>query len=146
MTRALTIKQEKFCNLYIELGNTSEAYRQRYDCSRMKDETINERSSRLVKEYKISARIKELQAKHAARHNITVDSLIDELEEARELGRKTEKAAAMVSATMGKAKLLGLVVDKGEITGKNGAPLSVEMPKPTKELVKKHIQELEDEF
>jgi len=32
----LTIKQEKFCNLYIELGNASEAYRQSYNCEKMK--------------------------------------------------------------------------------------------------------------
>ena len=33
--RGLTPKQEKFCQLYIELGNASEAYRQSYDCSKM---------------------------------------------------------------------------------------------------------------
>lgn len=32
--RGLTPKQEKFCQLYIELGNASEAYRQSYDCSK----------------------------------------------------------------------------------------------------------------
>ncbi|EPZ98572.1 terminase small subunit, partial [Glaesserella parasuis] len=39
--RGLTPKQEKFCQLYIELGNASEAYRQAYDCSKMSNETIN---------------------------------------------------------------------------------------------------------
>lgn len=42
------------------------------------------------------------------RHRITVDDLLKELDEAREMGRTTGKAAPMVAATMGKAKLLGL--------------------------------------
>lgn len=39
---------------------------------------------------------------------MTVDDLIKELEEARQAGLEFESASAMVSATMGKAKLLGL--------------------------------------
>ena len=39
---------------------------------------------------------------------MTVDDLIEELEEARQAGFEFESASAMVSATMGKAKLLGL--------------------------------------
>lgn len=42
------------------------------------------------------------------RHKITVDDLLAELDEARAIGKKTGKAAPMVAATMGKAKLLGL--------------------------------------
>ena len=100
-------KQEKFCQLYIELGNASEAYRQAYSCGKMKDETINNKAYILSKKGEIRARISELQAEHKERHNLTVDDLIDELEEARQLGKESENASAMVSATMGKAKLLG---------------------------------------
>lgn len=42
------------------------------------------------------------------RHKITVDDLLKELEEARMMAIKTEKAGPMAQATMGKAKLLGL--------------------------------------
>lgn len=42
------------------------------------------------------------------RHRITVDDLLAELEEARAMAIKTEKAGPMAQATMGKAKLLGL--------------------------------------
>lgn len=37
----LSVKQENFCNYYIECGNASEAYRRAYSCSNMKDESIN---------------------------------------------------------------------------------------------------------
>ena len=37
----MTPKQEKFCQLYVELGNASEAYRQAYDASKMHAPTVN---------------------------------------------------------------------------------------------------------
>ena len=110
----LTPKQEKFCQVYIETGNASEAYRQSYNTAKMKPETVNRTAKQLLDNRKIAARLDELREEHAKRHEITVDTLVAELEEARKLAFETDKAAAAVSATMGKAKLLGLVVDKQE--------------------------------
>ena len=76
----LTIKQEKFCNLYIELGNASEAYRQSYNCEKMKPESVNNKAYEMLKKVEIGVRLDELRAKHAERHNINVDDLIKELE------------------------------------------------------------------
>lgn len=127
----LTPKQEKFCQKYIETGNASEAYRQSYDCENMKDETINSRAKELLKNGPITVRINELQNKHAKRHAITVDTLLAELEEVRQLALvpKGDNGAVQlnvaVNAIMGKAKLLGLdkkVVDNissdGSMTAK----------------------------
>ena len=118
-------KQEKFCQLYIELGNASEAYRQAYSCGKMKDETINNKAYILSKKGEIRARISELQAEHKERHNITVDDLIAELEEARQIAKDPVKPqpAAMVSATMGKAKILGFDKQVVELSGKDGKPI-----------------------
>lgn len=52
--RGLTPKQEKFCQLYIELGNASEAYRQSYDCQDMKSESINRLAKKELDKIKIS--------------------------------------------------------------------------------------------
>jgi len=122
---ALTIKQEKFCNLYIELGNASEAYRQSYNCQKMKDETVNRTANALLNDRKITARIDELRSDLAKRHDITKDTLITELEEARQIAKDTAKAASMVSATMGKARILGLDKQVIEHTGTNGTPLQL---------------------
>ena len=46
----------------------------------------------------------------------------------------------MVSATMGKAKLHGLLIDKNELTGKNGQPIEVAVT--TKDQIKKEIDVL----
>lgn len=118
-------KQEKFCQLYIELGNASEAYRQAYDTSRMKSETVGRKAQELLKHGIITAYIKELRVVHRERHNITVDDLIAELEEARQIAKDPVKPqpAAMVSATMGKAKILGFDKQVVELSGKDGKPI-----------------------
>lgn len=124
----LTEKQAAFARAYIETGNASEAYRLSYDAARMKDETVHVKASELLKNGKVTVRIADLQAEAAERHDITVDSLVVELEEARKLAIDTEAPGAAVSATMGKAKLLGLIVEKSEIAGKDGQPL---LPEPS---------------
>ncbi len=113
----LTPKQEKFCQKYIELGNASEAYRQSYNASNMKTETINVKASELLAHGKVSVRIKELQNRLVKKHEVTVESIAQELEEARTMAltTPTPQTSAAVAASMGKAKLYGLITDKAEI-------------------------------
>lgn len=75
----LSVKQENFCNYYLETGNASEAYRRSYSCDNMKDETVNERSCRLLKEYKISTRVRQLQEKLQEKSDITKEEAVTEL-------------------------------------------------------------------
>lgn len=106
----LTPKQENFCQLYIELGNASEAYRQSYDADSMNENTVNREASALLDNHKVATRLEQIRMEHKKRHNITVDTLLLELEEARRAALDGERvqSAAAVAATMGKAKLLGL--------------------------------------
>ena len=94
----LTPKQEKFCQVYIETGNASEAYRQAYNASRTKPEVVAVKASQMLANGKIAVRIDALRALHQKRHEITVDDLVAELEEARKLAFETDKAAAAVQA------------------------------------------------
>lgn len=105
----LTEKQEKFCQEFMKNGgNASGAYRAAYDCSRTKPASVNSLAKRLLDEVKITSRIRQLRSKVAQKHDITIDKLVAELEEARKLGlRSPRSAGACVNATMGKAKLLG---------------------------------------
>ena len=112
----LTVKQEGFCTSYIETGNASEAYRLNYSTQNMNDTSINRAAKELLDNPKITPRLKELKEAHSKRHNITVDSLTTELNEAMAIAREDIKPAAMVTAIMGKAKLHGLLTDKVEIT------------------------------
>ena len=43
------------------------------------------------------------------------DTLLSELEEARQLALRLRQASAAVAATMGKAKILGLIIDRREV-------------------------------
>ena len=108
MPRTLTPKQEKFCQQFISTKNASEAYRQSYDCSRMKNTTINRAAHDLVENSKVSARIGGLQEKGRKRHDITVASLTEQLQDAYGLAMQTGHAAAAVGATWALAKLHAL--------------------------------------
>lgn len=106
----LTPKQDNFCRLYIELGNASEAYRQAYDAEDMNQNTVNKNASVLLENPKVATRLEQIRSEHMRRHNLTVGDLLKELEEARQaaLGAENPQSSAAVSATMGKAKILGL--------------------------------------
>ena len=108
MAVSLTPKQENFCLAYLETGNASEAYRRAYDAENMKPDSINVNACKLLADAKIALRLEELREPIMQRHAITVDDLLAELEQARQLAISTEAPAPAVSATMGKAKLLGL--------------------------------------
>lgn len=125
----LTPKQEAFCQAYIETGNASEAYRTAYAADKMKPETINRNAKALLDNSKIATRVAELQGEIKQRHNVTVDSLIAELEEARKaaLSAETPQSSAAVAATMGKAKLVGLDKQIVDHTSSDGSMT----PKPT---------------
>lgn len=84
-------------------------------------------ASRLAEDVNICKRLAELQERAAVRVEMTVADILEELEQARQIAIKaqTPQASAMVTATMGKAKLLGMITDKGEISGPNGAPIPI---------------------
>lgn len=123
--KKLTDKQEKFCQLCVELNNASEAYRKSYNADKMKSNTIARRASELAKEPHIDIRIKELRGEHRERHNWTIDDAIKELEEARQVAKQEATAAPMVSATMGKAKILGFLIDKSEVKSEGSISIDI---------------------
>lgn len=104
----LTVKQEKFCKSYIETGNASEAYRQSYDCQKMKGPTINRNAVALLDNTKIATRIGELQLKLQKKFEVTVESLSKELDEDRQLARSLGQPGAAISALNVKARIHGL--------------------------------------
>jgi phage terminase small subunit len=115
----LTQKQEAFCLAYVETGNASEAYRRSYDVGEdTKPETIWPNASRLLADSKVSARVLELRSLARDMAMVTVGSLTEELEAARQHAMKDEKgASAAVSAIMGKAKLHRLLEEERQQTG-----------------------------
>lgn len=125
----LTVKQENFCNFYVETGNASEAYRRAYSCARMKAETINRMAFDLLNNRKITARVAELQEELKAKSDITKEEIIklctdivrganvtDGLEERG--GRRTARTITKTWAIERLCKMLGFdSPEKKEITG-----------------------------
>lgn len=115
---SLTAKQEAFALYFVETGNASEAYRKAYQVGEStKPETVHKRASELLANGEVTGRVTKLQGKAAQKASVTVDSLAQELEEARAIALAEKQSSAAVSATMGKAKLFGLGVERRHLSG-----------------------------
>mgnify|MGYP003630517729 CR=1 FL=1 len=104
-------KHEQFCQVWLETGNKSEAYRKSHPNSlKWKDETVHNKASALSKKGEVLARYEQLQENTVKAHGITIESLLKELDEARgvALTADTPQSSAAITATMSKAKLVGL--------------------------------------
>lgn len=115
------VKHELFVQKWHELDNKSEAYRQSHPASlRWKEATVNSKASVLSKQDKILARYNELQEQTGKRHGITVDSLLKELNEIKEVAMSLDvpQCSAAVSSVMSKAKLTGHDIIKIEVSSK----------------------------
>jgi hypothetical protein len=76
-------------------------------------------AARLATNGHFVARIAELQAKAAIRAAVTIYTIADQLDEDRALAFKLGQASAAVAASVAKAKLLGLNVDRSVVTMHN---------------------------
>ena len=124
----LTEKQEAFARFVAEGNTYSDAYRKSYSAEKMKFTSVNVNASKLMSDTKISLRVIELQEAASERTKVTIESVTAELEEARMLAISTDKAAAMVSASMGKAKVNGLLVDKVDADINGNVQVSISGP------------------
>jgi len=79
MIKKLTIKQEKFCQAYIRLGDKSAAYREAYNTSKMLPASINRKAFELFENVNIRSRVEQLQRELVERNKITVDELVQSM-------------------------------------------------------------------
>jgi hypothetical protein len=113
-------KHEQFCQVWLETGNKSEAYRKSHPNSlKWKDDTVHNKASALSRQAQVLARYEQLQDDAVKAHGITIESLLVELETARQaaLTSDTPQSSAAITATMSKAKLVGLDKFQVEVSG-----------------------------
>src|SRR3954454_6621052 len=119
----LTERQERFCLGYVEHGNATKAYRQAYRAERMKDKTINEAASRLLKNGKVAARVAAIRATAeqvvVERLAYTREAAMAELDRVMELAYAMCSPAPVVTAVRLKCELNRLIVRQEEV-GKPG--------------------------
>ena len=121
----LTQKQEAFCQAYIEFGNASKAYRQVYSVSKMRPETVNRKAKALMDNGKITARLAELRAPVVEAVQLTLENHLKTLAELRDEAREAGQMSAAISAEGLRGKAAGFYIQKQEITGKDGNPLTI---------------------
>ena len=112
----LTSKQQRFVQEYLQDQNgTQAAIRTGYS-----EKTAKQQGSRLLTDPRIKAAVRAGQQRVATKAAVTVETLMAELEQARKLALKEKQASAAVTATMGKGKLAGLLVEKRQHSGAVG--------------------------
>jgi len=115
-TGQLTPKQQRFVLEYLKDQNgTQAAIRTGYS-----EKTAKQQGSRLLTYPNVQAALRAGQKKVAKQAAVTVESLMAELEQARKLALREKQASAAVTATMGKGKLAGLLVEKHRHSGAIG--------------------------
>jgi phage terminase small subunit len=76
----LTPKRERFCWLYVEKSNASEAYRLSHNVAAdTKPETVHRNAHALLKDTKVTARIEQIRADLRQSRAITLDHLVEAL-------------------------------------------------------------------
>jgi hypothetical protein len=80
-------------------------------------------AARLTTNEHIRVRVAAIQERASKSVEITTQALAEELEQARQLALTNGQASAAVQATMGKAKLFGLIIEKKQHSGPNGGPI-----------------------
>lgn len=123
----LTPAQEKFAREVVRIGSYSHAYRLAYNVKpTTKPESVHRRASGLASEVKIASRIEELKAKAAEKASVSRASMLKEMEQNREFAILLDNPSAAASSSRDRAKVAGLMVDRTEHTGKDGAAIQVE--------------------
>jgi len=87
----LTDKQEKFAQLYVELGNGSEAYRQSHDTENMKAETIHNETYVLKNKKIVADRILSIRKELASQFLKTKEELMKDLIDILDMTKFSEK-------------------------------------------------------
>ena len=117
----LTPKQAAFASAYLETGSATEAYRRAYDTSRTTSGAIEVEGKRLLKHPLITLRLRAAQERVAAKAEVTAAKILDELREAWALARDRGQPSAMVAASMGRAKVAGLIAEKKDVEQPSGS-------------------------
>jgi hypothetical protein len=116
----LTPKMLKFCQEYVACGVLTEAYKRSYAAQNMTNKACHEKASTLMKDVKVRAHFERLNAetskKVAEKLEITVETTVNDLTAAAEFARECNNPSAMVSAIMGRGKVLGHVIDRKDVT------------------------------
>lgn len=131
-------KHELFCRGWLKHQNATKAYREAGYKAR--GHSAEQCAHRLLRHAEVKHRINEVRRHMSYRTKVTVESLLQDAAQDRELARRLDQPGAALQATQFMAKLVGLMVDRKE-TGSPGDFASLET---TAAIVEKVRAELGD--
>ena len=110
LAMTMTPKRETFC-WHVATGLCpTDAYRESaFASDNMKDATIHNSAYKLMQTDEVRARIAEIRKEIQAESGITTKTVTDMLLSDRQIAHESKQAGAAVSATMGVAKVNGLL-------------------------------------
>lgn len=112
----LTIKQEKFCERYLEHRNATRAYKEAgYSVKGWKDNAIGVAAHRVLKNTKVQLRINEVRQVAANRVEYTQEEALKRALEDQEMARELGQIGAAVSANRLASELSGYIKKNGDI-------------------------------
>ncbi len=118
-------RHEAFCRALVEGESANGAYAKAgYKRSR-------KNAARLRTNDDIQRRVTELQANAARKTQVTIETIAAQLDEDRALALRLGQASAAVQASVAKAKLFGLVVDRRELETHVTKPMRTPGPHPS---------------
>jgi phage terminase small subunit len=115
----LTAKQEKFCALYVELGNATHAYLQAYQAANMTHRTAQKRAGELLKNGAVAGRIAALQQDIAQKAGLTRQFVIERLMRNARICMGEERVRLAVQRTNKETKQVDVV--EIEVTERDAA-------------------------
>lgn len=107
-------QHEQFCRLVAEGLSATKAYAETHPGTNSL-RTSSKAASNLLKKPEIAARVAELRAVGAEKVGDTIATMAAQLDEDRKFAREQNSPSAAVAATVAKAKLLGLYVEKKDV-------------------------------
>ncbi len=109
-------RHELFVRYYMKTGVAAQAYiKAGYATTTRSALDVN--ASRLLRHAQVKLRIAELKRAMAQHTKVTLESLLQDLQQDRALARSLGQPSAAIGATQLMAKLCGLLVEKKEIGG-----------------------------
>lgn len=113
MSQNLTPQQQQFCQHYLQSNDASAAYRQAYKSDSLTAQGIAAKAQALLQQDKVQQHLQQLRTRQGILHGMSIEALLAELEQARQLALDLKihdkpQISSAISATLGKAKLLGL--------------------------------------
>jgi len=117
----LNARQKQFAIEYARLGNAAQAARN----AGYSEKTARERGRVLLTYVDVKQAVADEKAKQAEKNDVTVGELVNMHREAYRVALEVKAPNAMTQAAQNLAKLMGLIVEKGQIEHGGGLVVNI---------------------